>query len=823
MVAKQSNGVSLGTFAGVFTPSILTILGIILFLRLGYVVGNAGLGGALVIIGIATTVSVLTSISLAAIATNIEVKGGGDYYLISRTLGAEFGGAIGIVLFLAQSVSVAFYAIGFAEALASVAGLEGPWTIQGIALGAVGVLFLFSWAGADVATRLQFVIMGALILALASFYLGAFNTFHFELASEGMMAPAGGPGFWIVFGIFFPAVTGFTQGVSMSGDLANPSRSLPVGTFLAVGLSTVVYVTVAILLAGNTPQSALIDDTGQAMQSAALIGPLIVVGVVAATLSSAMASFLGAPRILQSLSSDRIFPGLGYFARGKGPSDNPRRAVVLTFAIAVATIGLGSLNVIAPVVSMFFLISYGLLNYATYYEARAKSPYFRPRFRYFNKWLSLAGAVLCLGAMLAISPIAGAAATLVLFAIYRYLSTRGGPERWADSTHAHHFQRARESIAALSAEMSHPRNWRPQILAFSADPQRRARLLTFAQWMEGDSGIIGAFQIIEGHGASKRIELSEEEEALQHQIADLGLDVYGRAILATDGIEAIPVVVQAFGIGRIGSNTVLFGWPETTDVDQRVGFVSVLREIVRLGVNVVVLSSDQRRWEVLGSTTPSKRRIDVVWTDDDTGRFAVLAAYLCTRTEFWSKADLRVVAACPEGETPDSVAAELNEILDEARITAEVEVLERATAYQVVRACHDASMVMAPMRIREGEMLDWAGGSLDSLVGELPMTATVIAGAPIQLIAEPDSGPGSALAEAEEASEEARRRVAALEKQVDERRAVIDRLSAASSADAGELEAARQRLEEVERRAAKARFKADEAEHRVVEITRKHH
>ena len=240
IIAHQRGGSNLGTFAGVFTPSILTILGIILFLRTGYVVGNAGLLGTLAIMAIATAVSVLTTISLAATATNIDVKGGGDYYLISRTLGVEYGGAIGIVLFVAQSVSIGFYAIGFAEATASFAGWDSQVLVQVLAAVAVLVLAVFAWAGADVATRLQFVIMAILVAALLSFFTGAIGEFDTETLGASWRAPLGALGFWGVFAIFFPAVTGFTQGVSMSGDLRNPARSLPIGTFSAVGVSTIV-------------------------------------------------------------------------------------------------------------------------------------------------------------------------------------------------------------------------------------------------------------------------------------------------------------------------------------------------------------------------------------------------------------------------------------------------------------------------------------------------------------------------------------------------------------------------------------------------------
>ena len=208
---SEATGGNLGTFAGVFTPSILTILGIILFLRLGYVVGNAGLARALMILALANGISVLTTFSLSAIATNLKVKGGGDYYLISRTLGPEFGGAIGIVLFLAQSVSIAFYCIGFGEVLAQTLALQGGYHAQIIAAAAVAFLFIFAWLGADWATRFQYLVMAILVAALFSFFIGGITKWDGALLARNWTAPEGGLGFWVIFAIFFPAVTGFTQ------------------------------------------------------------------------------------------------------------------------------------------------------------------------------------------------------------------------------------------------------------------------------------------------------------------------------------------------------------------------------------------------------------------------------------------------------------------------------------------------------------------------------------------------------------------------------------------------------------------------------------
>ena len=508
--SAKGSDVKLGTFGGVFTPSILTILGIILFLRLGYVVGSAGLGRALLIIGFANLISVLTTISLSAIATNLKVKGGGDYYLISRTLGVEFGGAIGTVLFLAQSVSIAFYCIGMGEAVGSMLPHMPRAFPQLAALGAVAVLFVFAWLGSDWSTRFQYAVMAMIAAALVSFFIGGFLKLDGTVMANNWALPAGGPPFWIIFAIFFPAVTGFTQGVSMSGDLKDPSRSLPLGTFLAVGLSIVVYFFVALIFAATMPAEALSGDYN-AMKHVARVGWLVNVGVIAATLSSAMASFLGAPRILQSMAKDRIFSFLTPFAKGWGPLENPRRGVILSAIIALVTIGLGNLNVIAPVVSMFFLISYGLLNYATYYESHAGSPSFRPTFRYFDKRLSLLGALSCLGVMLSVNFVASLLAIGVLFGIYQYLQRTAGPARWADSRNAYHFKVMRDHLAAIPDTAEHPRDWRPQILAFSDDSHRRKCLLHFANWVEGNSGLTAAVRVLEGRG-KKMYGLRQEAE-----------------------------------------------------------------------------------------------------------------------------------------------------------------------------------------------------------------------------------------------------------------------------------------------------------------------
>ncbi len=795
----------LGTFAGVFTPSILTILGIILFLRTGYVVGNAGLSGALTIMGIATAVSVLTSISLAAIATNIDIKGGGDYYLISRTLGLEFGGAIGVVLFLAQSVSVAFYAIGFAEATASMVGWDSRLITQLVAAGAVLLLFAFAWAGADVATKLQFVIMVLLGAALISFYLGAIGAFDSATFATSWSPAPGSIGFWAAFAVFFPAVTGFTQGVSMSGDLENAGKSLPLGTFSAIGLSTVVYVSVIVLLAGGASMTVLVGDEGQAMRNLAVVGAAVGVGVIAATLSSAMASLLGGPRILQSLAADRVFPFLGRFERGHGEMNNPRRATMLSLGIAFITIGLGSVNLIAPVVSMFFLISYGLINYATYFEARAASPSFRPRFRFFSKSASLAGALLCAATMLLINPVAGGAAILALVLIYQYLSRRTIPTRWADASESHHFQRAVESIRAMEKELQHARNWRPQILVFSAERSRRERLLRFAKWVEGNSGLTAAFRIVTGEGIRKRIEADAEHEDLVREIDELELDVYARTVLASDGFAALPVIVQSFGVGRLRSNVALFGWPESDDPTKTASYVRTVRDVARLGVSVMSLSTDEVRWQRFMDTPRKERRIDVLWEDSDSGRLAVLAAYLCTRNEEWRSARIRLMAA-PAGN-PVELKEELASMLYEARIEADVTILASPSRAGLLEATSDATLVLTPMHLRKGTIVDPLETDMMELVKLLPITAAFHAGSPMVLNTDPAGGIAEELAAAEAAYEVDVERVRKLEKQLADAQTHLESLE--PDTERSVVAEAEEALDRIHRRVLSARARAE--------------
>ena len=243
-----------GTFGGVFVPNILTILGVIMYLRMGWVVGNAGLHHTLVILLIANLITLITSFSMSSIATSMKVRGGGAYYMISRSLGAETGGSIGIPLFLAQALGISLYIVGFAESITS---LFPMLNIRLITLATLCVLTVLALISSGLVIRTQFIILGIVVLSLISLFSGRI------LTTEGIhLNPqySGEYDFWSVFAVFFPAVTGILSGVSLSGDLRDPARSIPTGTILSVIAGALIYVSIAVWLSVAASPEELIRD-----------------------------------------------------------------------------------------------------------------------------------------------------------------------------------------------------------------------------------------------------------------------------------------------------------------------------------------------------------------------------------------------------------------------------------------------------------------------------------------------------------------------------------------------------------------------------------
>lgn len=726
----------LGTFGGVFTPSILTILGVILFLRSGYVVGNGGLFEALAIIVLANAISMLTSYSLVAIATNLHIKGGGSYYIISRTLGPEWGGVIGIVLFFAISVSVGFYCIGAAEVLARMFPGFGEGGIQGTAALIALVLFAVAWMGADFSTKFQYLVMAVLFLALFSFFAGAFMKADPAQLSASWHPDASSPGFWVLFAVFFPAITGFTQGVNMSGDLENPRRSIIHGTVWAVGISFAIYLATAVMLAAAFPQELLIRDM-HAFEHAAWIPELVVAGVIAAAVSSALASFLGAPRVLCAMGRDNLVEPLAFFAT-RSDDANPRRALVFSALVVALTIAMGDLNMVASVVTVFFLLSYGLLNYATFYEAQAQSPSFRPTLRGYNRWVSFCGVVFCLGAVIAIDPAAGAASAFGVSLIYLFLRHKvAGKAAWSDSTRAFGLKRVRDLLLEIDKKEEHPRDWHPDLLVFLGDSRDRWEdMLYFASLIGSKSGTISAVRLHENRlGPTGK---KEEERQIAEAIGAAGADAFALVLDETAFKTGLPTLLQSYGLGPVKANTAVFGWQsERAHVQKRKAYIARIRTAMRFGYNLVILKTDKTAWHAFVDGSASAQRIDIWWGESKTGQLMLLLAYLATHTKRWEEVSIRILAQSSKDHEENTLLG-FQELLEEVRIDAAIELLPGVNTESIFEYSNDASLVFMPMKLFGTTPADYVGDSLDDPRFDTLNFALFIAREDIVLDADPD-------------------------------------------------------------------------------------
>ncbi|HAE39801.1 MAG TPA: amino acid permease, partial [Candidatus Riflebacteria bacterium] len=372
-------------------------------------------------------------------------------------LGVEFGGVIAIFFYIAQAIAVTLYVIGFTEAVFS-AVPDISLSFQAIATFTNMVVFACVFIGAGWTIKLQYGILAVMTLSCLSFFAGAAQTFSLETLNANLSANwTAKQSFFSVFALFFPAVTGIMAGVNMSGDLKNPSKSIPKGTFWAVGITAALYAGIAIFLAGASERAVLLGDTF-VMKDMAWSGALIYAGVFCATLSSALGSMMGSPRILQAFARDNIFQKIKWFGAGSGASDEPRRAIVLTFFVAQIGIMAGDLDSIAPIITMFFLITYGTINLACFYEMISHNPSFRPTFKMHHWLVALLGAIGCLSVMVLINPLWATIAMILAAGMFYYIERSEILVQWGDLHSGLAFEQARKALLRLENEKFHPKN-----------------------------------------------------------------------------------------------------------------------------------------------------------------------------------------------------------------------------------------------------------------------------------------------------------------------------------------------------------------------------
>ena len=708
-----ATGGRFGTFAGVFTPCTLTILGVIMFLRFGFVVGQAGLWSALAIVACAKVITVLTTLSLSAIATNTEVKGGGAYFLISRSLGVEFGGAIGLVFFLAQAISVAMYVIGFAEAInATFPGCN----LQIVASATNIAVFICVFIGAGWTIKLQYGILAVLVASLVSFYWGAIGEFDSAVFTANL-APqySSGENFFTVFALFFPAVTGVMAGANMSGDLKEPAKSIPWGTMAAVVVTAVVYLSQAFLLAGSRDATALVATDSLVMSSIAVSPILITAGVFAATLSSALGSMMGAPRILQAFARDNVFSWLRFLGVGSGPSSEPRRAVILTFIISQVCILLADLNTIAPLITMFFMITYGLLNLATFYESIAKNPSYRPRFKFSHWSTSLLGAVGCIAVMFLINWQWALISITVIGVLHWYISSSEVEARWGDLQSGLLFERTRKNLLKLEGELQHPKNWRPIVLAMSGAGWNRPHLAVYGHWFTSGHGILTLGQVIIGDLEEQFDRRENQERILRDLIKEHKLEAFTGVLVADELTAGIKALIQVDGLGALRPNTIMLGW--TRSRERVAAFGGVLRTVARLKRSMVVAKFTDDfddAWEVPPGT------VDIWWRGRKNGELMLLLAHLLTRNASWRTRTIRLLRTIENEAGVPEVEQHLQSLIKKSRINAVGKVIVSAQPSQTIQAfSRDAALTLMGFEPpQEGEEMEFFE-RMETLVGGL--------------------------------------------------------------------------------------------------------
>ncbi|KAF7652791.1 hypothetical protein LDENG_00092220 [Lucifuga dentata] len=643
--AKAGKAVKFGWVKGVLIRCMLNIWGVMLFIRMSWIVGQAGIGLTIAIILMATMVTTITGLSTSAIATNGFVRGGGAYYLISRSLGPEFGGSIGLIFAFANAVAVAMYVVGFAETVVEMLNdVDALMTDELNDIRIVGTLTVILLLGISVAgmeweAKAQIVLLIILLGAIVNYFIGTlmptenkepkgFFGYNTAIFLENL-----GPDFredetfFSVFAIFFPAATGILAGANISGDLSDPQSAIPKGTLLAIVITGITYVAVAISTGACIVRDATgdhndtVSDTVNCTDAACTLGydfsickeggcqyglmndfqvmglvsafsPLITAGIFSATLSSALASLVSAPKVFQALCKDNIYPGLGVFAKGYGKNNEPLRGYVLTFCIGLAFILIAELNIIAPIISNFFLASYALINFSVFHASLANSPGWRPSFKYYNMWVSLAGAILCCVVMFVINWWAALVTLLIVLALYIYVSYKKPDVNWGSSTQALIYNQALTHSLNLTGVEDHVKNFRPQCLVLTGYPNSRPALLHLVHSFTKNVGLMVCGHVKTVSRRPNFKELSQDFARCQRWLNKKRIKAFYTPVFSDNLRHGTQFLLQAVGLGRLKPNTLVMGfknnWSDGEMRDVEI-YINTIHDALDLQFGVVIL------------------------------------------------------------------------------------------------------------------------------------------------------------------------------------------------------------------------------------------
>uniref|UniRef100_A0A673XNH1 Solute carrier family 12 member 3 n=1 Tax=Salmo trutta TaxID=8032 RepID=A0A673XNH1_SALTR len=738
----QSEPTRFGWVKGVMIRCMLNIWGVILYLRLPWITAQAGIGLTWVIILLSSCITGITGLSTSAIATNGRVKGGGTYFLISRSLGPELGGSIGLIFAFANAVAVAMHTVGFAETVQALmesgASIVDPINdIRIIGVITVTCLLAISLAGMEWEAKAQVLFFFVILVSFANYIVGTiipatpqkqakgFFSYQADIFAENFVPGWRGPegNFFGMFSIFFPSATGILAGANISGDLKDPTVAIPRGTLMAIFWTTLSYLIIAATIGACMVRDAsgVMNDTlavssadscqglacqygwdftncitnrtctyglSNQYQSMSLVSgfaPLITAGIFGATLSSALACLVSAPKVFQCLCKDNLYPVIGFFGKGNGKNDEPIRGYVLAYIIAVCFVLIAELNTIAPIISNFFLCSYALINFSCFHASITNSPGWRPSFRFYSKWMSLLGAVVSVIIMFLLTWWAALIAIGIVIFLLGYVLYKRPSVNWGSSVQAGSYNMALSYCVSLNQVDDHIKNYRPQCLVLTGPPSCRPALVDFVGTFTKNLSLMICGNVVT---VSYHLESSNSHVIWLNKRQ---IKSFYHGVVANDLRTGVKMLLQGAGLGRIRPNVLLTGFKrdwrkdKPSCIDNYIGilhdafdlqygiscsftiylYLSLLPFIAvnpgfeaspERGVNTCVppappanfsldpdamVTEPQPQPSTVFQSQQGKKTIDVYWLFDD-GGLTLLLPYLLTRKKRWARCKVRV-------------------------------------------------------------------------------------------------------------------------------------------------------------------------------------
>ncbi|XP_066492928.1 solute carrier family 12 member 3 isoform X2 [Tiliqua scincoides] len=728
--------VRFGWMKGVMIRCMLNIWGVILYLRLPWITAQAGIALTWLIILMSVTVTTITGLSISAISTNGKVKSGGTYFLISRSLGPELGGSIGLIFAFANAVAVAMHTVGFAETVRDLlqehnSPIVDPTNdIRIIGIITVTVLLGISLAGMEWEAKAQVLFFIVIMISFINYLVGTvipaskekqakgFFSYKADIFAQNFVPNWRGPdgSFFGLFSIFFPSATGILAGANISGDLKDPAVAIPKGTLMAIFWTTVSYLVISATIgacvvrdaSGNVNDTISVGFLGcegiacdhgwnftecaeshschyglinyyQSMSMVSGFAPLITAGIFGATLSSALACLVSAPKVFQCLCKDQLYPAIGFFGKGYGKNDEPLRGYLLTYIIAIGFILIAELNSIAPIISNFFLCSYALINFSCFHASITNSPGWRPSFRFYSKWAALFGAVVSVVIMFLLTWWAALIAFGIVIFLLGYVLYKKPEVNWGSSVQAGSYNMALNYSVGLNEVDEHIKNYRPQCLVLTGPPNFRPALVDFVGAFTKNLSLMICGNVLVGPRQQKLSEFRLMSSGHNKWLTKRKVKAFYTDVFAEDLRTGAQILMQASGLGRMKPNILVIGYKKNWQADhpQMVeDYIGILHDafdfrygvcmmrmkegldisrLMQAHINPVYDSAEdpqkngmdpdallaEHQASTVFQVEQGKKTIDIYWLFDD-GGLTLLIPYLLGRKKRWGKCKIRV-------------------------------------------------------------------------------------------------------------------------------------------------------------------------------------